>query len=251
MVARLLQRQQVVRSVAARVLVAGAAAVALVSAAGFAKAAENTQVASLARSATVSDLVSRVQGEFEGSVQVQSNPGAKDARNSASIVGISATVSKGTCSAVFAGAAFGKPFDGAMVWNANDNSASWVVGDLRAVRGSLVASAPGVLTFASAPEPVKGEKDAAQKDERVAAMQHYEQVVRLDQEGNIRIEVSRVVSIAQSQQRERIASFDVVKLPDGTPSLASGMASASPHLAMAQRANQDAAQAGSATASAE
>lgn len=245
--ARQLARQLVVRSVASRVLMASAAALALVSASGFAKAAPNNQQASLAKCASVGDLVSSVKGEWEGSVQVHAANASKDARNSASIVGISASASNSTCSAVFAGAAFGKPFDGALVWSASDNSATWVIGDSqKAVQASLVSSSPGVLTFASVPEAVAGSGGA--KDARQT--QHFEQVVRLDQEGHVKIELSRVVSDVQGQQRERIASFDVVKLPAGEPSLASGLSSSSPQLALAQ-ASVNQAGANTATASAE
>lgn len=249
MVARSHSRQLVVRSVVSRVLVASAAAIALVSASGFAKAAQDGPQASLAKASSVHDLVNSVKGEWEGSVQVHSENASKDAKNSASIVGISASVSNSSCSAVFAGAAFGKPFDGAMIWNASDNSATWVIGDAsKAVSASLVSSSPGVLTFASAPEAIANQADSAS-----SAMQHFEQVVRLDQEGRVKIEVSRVISSGQSQQRERIASFDVVKLPAGEPSLASGMASSSPQLALAQAsASQISASAANrATASAE
>lgn len=249
MVARSLQRRLVVRvgesrQVFSRILIASAAAVALVSASGFAKAAPTSQQGSLAKSVSVRDLVSRVSGEWEGSVQVHAASTSKDARNSASVVGLSASLSGSICSAVFAGAAFGKPFDGALVWNASDNSATWVVGDAKqAVRASLVSSTPGMLTFASAPEPMSG----SAKD---APMQRFEQVVRLDQEGHVKIELSRVVSSAQGEQRERIASLDVVKLAAGEPSLASGLASGSAQLALAQAANQEMGQANTATASA-
>lgn len=268
MVARSQHRQLVVRSVASRVLTATAAAIALVSASGFAKAADTGPQASLAKSASVSELVNTIKGEWEGSVQVHSNAAAnpaandpKNARNSASIVGISATASNAQCSAVFAGAAFGKPFDGALIWNASDNSAAWVVGDVvdspKAVQASLVSAAPGVLTFASTPEAIKSDaRDNANlaNNAAISPTQHYEQVVRLDQEGHVKIELSRVVSNAQGQHRERIATFDVVKLPAGEPSLASGMASSSPQLALAQATiNQSAlnAPANTATASAE
>ncbi len=221
---------RVARPLVSRVLIASAAAIAMVSAAGFAKGAPTPAQGSLAKSASVRDLVSCVNGEWEGSVQVHAASASKDARNSASVVGLSASVSNATCSAVFAGAAFGKPFDGAMIWNANDNSATWVVGDSgQAVHGSLVASAPGVLTFASEPEPVASDtKDAPAQTSR------FEQVVRLDQEGRVKIELARVVKSAQGERRECIASFDVVKLPAGEPSLASGLASSSPQLALAQ-----------------
>jgi hypothetical protein len=265
MVARSQHRQLVVRSVASRVLTATAAAIALVSASGFAKAADTGPQASLAKSASVSELVNTIKGEWEGSVQVHSNAAAspaandpKNARNSASIVGISATASNAQCSAVFAGAAFGKPFDGALIWNASDNSAAWVVGDVadspKAVQASLVSAAPGVLTFASTPEAIKSDARDNANLANNSPTQHYEQVVRLDQEGHVKIELARVVSNAQGQHRERIATFDVVKLPAGEPSLASGMASSSPQLALAQATiNQSAlnAPASTATASAE
>lgn len=232
MIAHPHSRPSAVRSIASRVLVASAAAIALVSASGFARAADTGQQAPLAKSASVRDLVSRVAGEWEGSVQVHAANAGNNARNSASIVGLSANVANATCSAVFAGAAFGKPFDGALVWNASDDSATWVLGDSTApIQAALVSSSPGVLTFASVPEPIPAAKDAP------CQTQHHEQVVRLEQDGHVKIELSRVVTTPQGQQRERIACLDVVKLPAGEPSLASGMASTSPQLALAQRAS--------------
>lgn len=220
------------RRMVSRVLIAGAAMAAVVSLAGFARAAQQAPQAQLAKPATVADLVARVPGEWEGSVQVCTQS-SSDTRTSASIVGLSASASQQSASAVFAGAAFGKPFDGALVWNSVDASATWVIGQSKqAVRGALVSSTPGSLTFASAPEPIAG---------NAASSQRFEQVVRFSEEGGIRIELSRVVSSAQGQQREKLASIDVVKLPAGEPSLASGMAQQSPQLAIAQQASAPAA----------
>jgi hypothetical protein len=181
----------------------------------------SSSVSSAAKPLAVADLVSRVVGEWEGSVQARRE--AKDGRtaSSASVAGISArSVSAGEASAVVVGAAFGAPLDGALSWDARAGTASWCFGSDAPVRAASVASSDGTSIVFRAPADAAGV--------------FVEQVVRLENESRVQVELVRVTPSKDAQgnpgapTRETLLRFDVARLAPGETSLAASNYDASP-----------------------
>lgn len=176
---------------------------------------------SAAKPLAVADVVSRVVGEWEGSVQARREARDGSVASSASVAGISArSVSAGEASAVVVGAAFGAPLDGALSWDARAGTASWCFGSDAPVRGAGVASSDGASIVFRAPADAAGV--------------FVEQVVRLESESRVQVELVRVTPTKDAQghagapKRETLVRLDVARLTAGETSLAASNFDASP-----------------------